>query len=74
MLTGKTSPLSFRIVPALKRALRAVGEREHRSIANKVEALIRDWCGPERHRDFRAAAVRSERYPRTRQVGSSYYD
>ena len=37
--------LTFRIEPALKEALRAAAEREHRSIANMVEVLIRDWCG-----------------------------
>lgn len=45
MGTGKTSTLTFRIEPALKEALRAAAEREHRSIANMVEVLIRDWCG-----------------------------
>jgi hypothetical protein len=44
MATGKTSTLTFRIEPALKEALRAAAEREHRSIANMVEVLIRDWC------------------------------
>jgi hypothetical protein len=45
MATGKTSTLTFRIEPALKEALRAAAEREHRSIANMVEVLIRDYCG-----------------------------
>ena len=45
MATGKTSTLTFRIRPALKDALRAAAEREHRSIANMVEVLIRDYCG-----------------------------
>lgn len=45
MATGKTSTLTFRIEPALKDALRVAAEREHRSIANMVEVLIRDWCG-----------------------------
>jgi len=45
MPTGKTSTLTFRIVPALKEALRTAAEREHRSIANMVEVLIRDYCG-----------------------------
>lgn len=45
MATGKTSTLTFRIEPALKEALRAAAEREHRSIANMVEVLIRDHCG-----------------------------
>ena len=45
MATGKTTTLTFRIKPALKEALRVAAEREHRSIANMVEVLIRDYCG-----------------------------
>lgn len=45
MATGKTTTLTFRIEPALKDALRAASENEHRSIANMVEVMIRDYCG-----------------------------
>ena len=45
MATGKTTTLTFRIEPALKEGLRAAAEREHRSIANMIEVLIRDYCG-----------------------------
>lgn len=45
MASGKTSTLTFRIEPALKEALRMAAEREHRSLANMVEVLIRDYCG-----------------------------
>lgn len=45
MATGKTSTLTFRIEPALKDALRAAATHEHRSIANMVAVLIRDYCG-----------------------------
>lgn len=45
MATGKTSTLTFRIDPALKDALRTAAELEHRSIANMVEVMIRDYCG-----------------------------
>lgn len=45
MATGKTSTLTFRIDPALKDALRSVADLEHRSIANMVEVMIRDYCG-----------------------------
>ena len=45
MATGKTSTLTFRIEPALKEGLRTAADREHRSIANMVEVLIRDYCG-----------------------------
>ncbi len=44
MATGKTATLTFRIEPELKEALRAAATREHRSIANMVEILIRDYC------------------------------
>ncbi len=45
MATAKTSTLTFRIEPSLKEALRMAAAREHRSIANMVEVLIRDYCG-----------------------------
>ncbi len=44
MATVKTATLTFRINPGLKEALRAAAEREHRSISNMVEVLIRDYC------------------------------
>ena len=45
MATGKTTTLTFRIEPGLKEGLRAAADREHRSIANMIEVLIRDYCG-----------------------------
>ena len=45
MATGKTSTLTLRIEPALKEALRIAADRDHRSIANMVEVMIRDYCG-----------------------------
>lgn len=45
MATSKTTTLTFRIEPGLKEALRIAAAREHRSIANMVEVLIRDYCG-----------------------------
>ena len=45
MATAKTSTLTFRIEPALKEALRVAAERDHRSIANMIEVMIRDHCG-----------------------------
>ena len=45
MASGKTSTLTFRIEPALKEGLRAAALKEHRSIANMIEVLIRDYCG-----------------------------
>ncbi|MCG6867646.1 MAG: hypothetical protein LJE91_02630 [Gammaproteobacteria bacterium] len=44
MPTTKTATLTFRINPALKDALRVAAHQEHRSIANMVEMLIRDYC------------------------------
>jgi len=45
MAAAKTTTLTFRIEPRLKEALRTAAVREHRSIANMVEVLIRDYCG-----------------------------
>lgn len=44
MANAKTATLSFRIEPSLKEALRAAAEQEHRSIANMVEVMIREYC------------------------------
>jgi hypothetical protein len=44
MSPTKTSTLNLRIDPRLKEALRIASEREHRSIANMVEILIRQHC------------------------------
>jgi hypothetical protein len=40
----KTSTLNLRIDPALKEAARVAALREHRSIANLLEWLIRQHC------------------------------
>lgn len=45
MSAAKTTTLTFRIDPGLKEALRTAAASEHRSIANMVEVLIRDYCG-----------------------------
>ncbi|MCO7556600.1 hypothetical protein [Metapseudomonas otitidis] len=47
MAALKIATLTFRIEPGLKDALRTAADLEHRSIANMVEVLIRDYC--ERH-------------------------
>lgn len=44
MSNNKTATLTLRIEPRLKESLRAAAEREHRSIANMIEMLIRDYC------------------------------
>ena len=40
----KTATLNLRIDPALKEAAREAALREHRSLANLVELLIRRHC------------------------------
>lgn len=45
MASAKTTTLTFRIEPELKEALRTAAQNEHRSIANMVAVLIRDYCG-----------------------------
>ena len=45
MAAEKTSTLTIRVAPGLKDALRRAAEREHRSLANMVEVIVRDYCG-----------------------------
>ena len=40
----KTATLNLRVNPALKEALREAAARDHRSVANMVELLIREYC------------------------------
>ena len=40
----KISTLNLRIEPAVKEAVREAAAREHRSVANMVEMLIRRHC------------------------------
>ncbi|KEZ75719.1 hypothetical protein [Salinisphaera hydrothermalis] len=44
MPAAKTATLTFRIDPSVKEGLRVIAEREHRSLANTMEMLIRDHC------------------------------
>ncbi|MDC3365016.1 hypothetical protein OAV86_03050 [Pseudomonadales bacterium] len=44
MVATKTATLNLRIDPMLKEMLRTAAVREHRSIANMIELLIRDHC------------------------------
>ncbi|GGK14064.1 hypothetical protein [Luteimonas terricola] len=44
MTPKKTSTLNLRIDPALKEAARVAALREHRSVANLMEWLIRQHC------------------------------
>jgi hypothetical protein len=40
----KTATLNLRIDPGIKEAARALAMKEHRSVANLIEVLIRDRC------------------------------
>lgn len=43
----KIATLNLRIAPGLKDAVRTAADREHRSVANMVEVLIRRHCTQE---------------------------
>ncbi len=44
MAPKKTTTLNLRIDPSVKEAARIAAQREHRSVANLVELLIRRHC------------------------------
>ena len=44
MSVSKTATLNLRIDPAIKEAVRIAAQRDHRSIANLIEVLIRNHC------------------------------
>ena len=44
MSKNKSSTLTLRIDPKFKDSLRVAAANEHRSVANMVEVLIRDYC------------------------------
>ncbi len=44
MSPGKTATLNLRINPVLKEAVRVAAVRDHRSVANLIEVLIRNHC------------------------------
>lgn len=44
MASAKTATLTFRIEPELKEAVRLASVNEHRSIANMIAVMIRDYC------------------------------
>jgi len=47
MARTKVSTLNLRVDPAIKDAVRKAAAREHRSVANMVEVLIRRHCDQE---------------------------
>lgn len=44
MGSQKTETLTVRLAPDIKADLRKAADREHRSLANMLEVMIRDWC------------------------------
>ena len=58
MSPKKTTTLNLRVDPGIKEAIRVAAERDHRSIANMIEMLIRKHCDeagisiPEQHTLF----------------------
>lgn len=44
MATTKTITLTLRVDPVIKEGLRLLAEKEHRSLTNMVEVMIRDSC------------------------------
>jgi hypothetical protein len=43
MRSQKTETLTVRLAPDIKATLRQAADREHRSLANMLEVMIRDW-------------------------------
>ena len=44
MAGTKSTTLTVRVHPEVKEGLRAVSEKERRSLANMIEVIIRDYC------------------------------
>jgi hypothetical protein len=44
MVATRTAILNLRVEPALKDALRIAADREHRSVSNMIEWLVRKHC------------------------------
>ncbi len=44
MATTKTTTLTLRVDPMIKEGLRLLAVKEHRSLTNMVEVMIRDYC------------------------------
>lgn len=47
MARHKTEAINLRMSPAMKAMLRAIADREHRTLSNVIEHLLIDYC--ERH-------------------------
>ncbi|MEW8339956.1 MAG: ribbon-helix-helix protein, CopG family [Candidatus Thiodiazotropha taylori] len=44
MAETKSTTLTVRVQPTVKKGLKAVAEKERRSQANMIEVMIRDYC------------------------------
>ena len=44
MTTTKNTTLTLRVDPMIKEGLRLLAEKEHRSLTNMIEVMIRDHC------------------------------
>lgn len=49
MVKKKTATLNLRVDPLVKDAIKEAAERQHRSVANLIELLIRQHCHAEGH-------------------------
>lgn len=47
MAQKKTTTLNLRVDPAIKEAIKEAANRDHRSVANMIELLIRQHCAKE---------------------------
>jgi len=47
MSPKKTTTLNLRVDPAVKEAIKIAANRDHRSVANMIEMLIRKHCEQE---------------------------
>ena len=45
MAETKSTTLTVRVHPGVKGGLRAVADKERRSLANMIEVMILDYCG-----------------------------
>lgn len=43
-MSRKTETMNLRVSPDLKELIRLAAERDHRSIANFIEVLVREHC------------------------------
>lgn len=44
MSAKKTTTLNLRVDPAIKEALKLAADKDHRSITNFIELLVRKYC------------------------------